>query len=235
MKTPFLLRPAFLLSALLHGGLVAYAALTAAAPSPRQPVESVVTAQFLPEPAWDEAPAPALPAELPPPVPDLTPPRPVDPVDAVPVPPEDDLLALAREEPPAPRGDDRVPLGLRVARSSRPASPVGTGASGPAGPSSPPAAPRTSGGRPSHPLSTNRPPSYPAAAERAGIEGTVWLLLVVGDDGSVTGVSVDRSAGSPLLDDEALSTARLWRFSPALKDGIAIPERILIPVRFRLR
>ncbi len=54
--------------------------------------------------------------------------------------------------------------------------------------------------------------TYPDAARRDGLEGTVWLRFRIAPDGSVEHVEVDRSSGHTLLDDAAVSAVR--RASP---------------------
>jgi len=50
--------------------------------------------------------------------------------------------------------------------------------------------------------------TYPDAARRDGLEGTVWLRFRIAADGSVQDVEVDRSSGHTLLDDAAISAVR---------------------------
>jgi protein TonB len=50
--------------------------------------------------------------------------------------------------------------------------------------------------------------TYPDAARRDGLEGTVWLRFRIGPDGSVEQVEVDRSSGHALLDDAAITAVR---------------------------
>jgi protein TonB len=80
-----------------------------------------------------------------------------------------------------------------------------------------------------------RPPSYPAAARRAGAEGRVVLRVLVGRDGSVVSVEVEISSGSPLLDDAAIAAVREWTFQPAQGEGGAVEAVLRVPFRFRLR
>ncbi len=50
--------------------------------------------------------------------------------------------------------------------------------------------------------------TYPDAARRGGLEGTVWLRFRIATDGSVEHVEVDRSSGHALLDDAAIQAVR---------------------------
>jgi protein TonB len=80
----------------------------------------------------------------------------------------------------------------------------------------------------------NPPPDYPRAARKRGQEGTVVLSLVIGADGSVQDVSVERSSGYPLLDQSAVKAIRRWHFHPATQGGKAISWNYLQPIKFSL-
>lgn len=78
-------------------------------------------------------------------------------------------------------------------------------------------------------------PDYPIQAVRAGIQGTVLLKVLVSASGQPTGVVVEHSSGSRLLDDAARRhVLAAWRFHPATRNGHAIEAWALVPVRFRL-
>jgi periplasmic protein TonB len=77
-------------------------------------------------------------------------------------------------------------------------------------------------------------PRYPAAARRAGEQGTVMLRVLVGRDGAPARVEIDRSSGSPHLDAAARETVKAWRFAPARRGGEAIESWVVVPVVFRL-
>lgn len=65
-------------------------------------------------------------------------------------------------------------------------------------------------------------PTYPAAALRAGQQGTVMLRVLVGTDGRPAEVSVQTSSGHRALDLAARSQVlRSWRFQPAMQNGQA--------------
>ncbi len=96
---------------------------------------------------------------------------------------------------------------------------------------------REAGGAPStteaklRPLPGNPQPRYPSLARRRGEEGRVLLRLTVNATGQVEAVSVARSSGHELLDQEAQRTVARWRFqSPPTERMVA-----QIPITFRLR
>ena len=81
----------------------------------------------------------------------------------------------------------------------------------------------------------NPRPSYPPSAFFAGIEGEVVLTVDVLASGSVGQVGVLESSGSEVLDKAALETVAKWQFEPARRQGIAIRQRVTIPINFSLR
>jgi periplasmic protein TonB len=79
-------------------------------------------------------------------------------------------------------------------------------------------------------------PQYTADAMRAKVQGSVWLECIVMPDGSVGDVKVTKSL-DPIfgLDQEAIKAARMWRFSPGMRQGQPVPVIITIELTFTLR
>lgn len=75
-------------------------------------------------------------------------------------------------------------------------------------------------------------PEYPETAARAEAEATVDVLVDVGADGEVSEVQVVRWAGFG-LDEATIATVRQIHFFPAMKNGAAIPMRVLLRYNFR--
>ena len=75
-------------------------------------------------------------------------------------------------------------------------------------------------------------PEYPPSAARAEVEATVDVLVDVGADGEVGEVQVTRWAGFG-LDETTVATVRQIHFFPAMKNGTAIPMRVLLRYNFR--
>lgn len=65
---------------------------------------------------------------------------------------------------------------------------------------------------------SSRPPRYPPDLRRAGISGSVTLLFVVEQDGSVRDVQVETS-DHRALERPALDAVRTWRFTPGERAG----------------
>ncbi len=75
---------------------------------------------------------------------------------------------------------------------------------------------------------------YPKEAIRQGVKGRVMVSFIIEKDGTVSGVTVERSA-HPLLDEEAvrvISASPKWK--PGEKNKKKVPVRITIPVYFEL-
>ena len=74
---------------------------------------------------------------------------------------------------------------------------------------------------------------YPDIARKAGVEGKVFVQLVVDEEGNVTDAAVKRGVGAG-LDEEALRVVRLSKFEPGLQHGNPVKVRLTIPIDFRL-
>ena len=75
-------------------------------------------------------------------------------------------------------------------------------------------------------------PEYPESAARAEAEGIVDVLVDVRADGEVAQVQIARWAGFG-LDQITVATVRKMHFFPAMKNGTAIPMRVLLRYNFR--
>lgn len=76
-------------------------------------------------------------------------------------------------------------------------------------------------------------PEYPPTAFTLGIEGTVDMDILIGEEGEVAHARVSHSI--PGLDEAALACVRDWRFKPARRGGRAVPVLAVAPVRFHRR
>ncbi|MGB3392083.1 MAG: energy transducer TonB [Stenotrophomonas sp.] len=78
-------------------------------------------------------------------------------------------------------------------------------------------------------------PAYPRDALLAGIQGTVTLRVLVGEDGTPLEVSIEHSSGNRSLDNAArMQVLRRWKFQPAIDNGRPVQAQGLIPVDFKL-
>jgi TonB family protein len=87
------------------------------------------------------------------------------------------------------------------------------------------------GFRPPRPYRRLRP-VYPESAAIADAEATVDVLVEIDTDGEVKRIEVVRWAGFG-LDEATGNTVRQLHFSPARRDGVAIPIRVLLRYNFR--
>ena len=79
-------------------------------------------------------------------------------------------------------------------------------------------------------------PQYTAEAMRAKVQGVVWVDAVVLADGTVGDVNITKSLDSTFgLDQEAIKTAKQWRFRPGTRLGEPVPVYITIELTFTLR
>jgi TonB family protein len=75
-------------------------------------------------------------------------------------------------------------------------------------------------------------PAYPDTAASAEAEAIVDVLVDLDASGEVTRVEVARWAGFG-LDQATVATVRQLHFFPAMRDGVAIPIRVLLRYNFR--
>jgi protein TonB len=79
-----------------------------------------------------------------------------------------------------------------------------------------------------------KPPVYPPRCLRLGIEGTVRLRVLVGEDGRPQDAAIGTSSGDTGLDQAALDAVRDWRFEPARRDGVPLRAWCIVPITFSL-
>ena len=76
------------------------------------------------------------------------------------------------------------------------------------------------------------PPTYPAIAKAARIQGTVVLKATIGKDGTIQDLTVE--SGPPMLQASALDAVRRWRYRPTVLDGVPVAVDTTIAVVFTL-
>ncbi|MFQ5606787.1 MAG: energy transducer TonB [Candidatus Zixiibacteriota bacterium] len=78
-------------------------------------------------------------------------------------------------------------------------------------------------------------PDYPRLARSAGIEGVVWVKVLVDTRGMVSGAFVAKSSGANVgFEEAALAAARLCRFSPAIQNGSPVAIWVTFAFKFEL-
>lgn len=82
---------------------------------------------------------------------------------------------------------------------------------------------------------SGKPPRYPLESRRNKEQGTVLLSLILGTDGTVEQISVNRSSGFPRLDNAALHAVRRWRWEPVIRSGAPVKVRGIVEIPFVLQ
>lgn len=77
-------------------------------------------------------------------------------------------------------------------------------------------------------------PKYPEIGRKAGMEGSVYLKLLLDTTGYVIDVKVVKSL-NPAFDGNAVKAARTWRFTPAKQRDKPVRVWLGYPVKFQLK
>jgi len=78
-------------------------------------------------------------------------------------------------------------------------------------------------------------PRYPESARRAGVQGVTTLRVHVLENGRVSEVLVEQSAGFRDLDQAAMEAVKKWLFEPARRGKDPVSVWVMLPVKFELR
>jgi TonB family protein len=76
-------------------------------------------------------------------------------------------------------------------------------------------------------------PDYPEIARRTGVEGTVWVKILVGKDGKARKAIVQKS-DSEILNEAAVNAALQWVFTPAMMNSGPVAVWASVPFKFKL-
>jgi periplasmic protein TonB len=77
-------------------------------------------------------------------------------------------------------------------------------------------------------------PKYPELAQRAGIEGNVWVKILVDKEGKPKKAVVVKS-DAQVFDNEAIEAAMATKFTPAVMNNGPVACWVVIPYRFKLK
>lgn len=78
-------------------------------------------------------------------------------------------------------------------------------------------------------------PVYPEKARVNGVEGTVWLNVLVNKEGIVIKTIVaKRTGGSEELEQAAIDAVKQWTFKPATVKARPVAIWVAIPFKFKL-
>lgn len=79
-------------------------------------------------------------------------------------------------------------------------------------------------------------PNYPKQARDRGQQGTVYVRILINDNGHVERAMLTRSSGSDALDGAAVQAVLQWLFSPAKDEqGQRVSCYINLPIKFDLQ
>ncbi len=77
--------------------------------------------------------------------------------------------------------------------------------------------------------------TYPEAASKMAIEGTVYITFVVDTDGSVTNIKVLRGVDD-VLDKEAIRViTKMPKWTPGMANGNKVKQFFTVPLQFKIR
>lgn len=77
-------------------------------------------------------------------------------------------------------------------------------------------------------------PVYPPELKRNRVQGTVNVVFIVDENGSVKRPSIEKSSNRE-FNENALKAVRQWKFEPGEKDGKKVKTRVRLPLSFTLR
>lgn len=75
---------------------------------------------------------------------------------------------------------------------------------------------------------------YPEIAKRAGIEGNVYVLALIDENGEVANARIIKGIGGG-CDEAALNAVKAVKFIPGKKDGKPVKVQVSIPIAFKLQ
>lgn len=184
---------------------------------PKEIFVSLITVDNTPEPT--------------PPEPQPTPPKPIPVVKKTVTPPP---VIPVINKMPSEQAITTPPVPPQPPVPPKPAvtPPTEPAPSAPAAPLPPPSQPKT--------VSTGveylhaPEPEYPPLARRMGEEGRVTLRVLVNENGRPTRVDVQKTSGSPRLDEAARQAVLRAMFKPHIEDGKATAVYAIVPITFHL-
>lgn len=75
---------------------------------------------------------------------------------------------------------------------------------------------------------------YPEIARRAGLEGTVYILAYLTEEGIVVKTEIAKGIGGG-CDEEAEKAVKETKFTPGRQRGKPVKVKVMIPVKFQLK
>lgn len=75
--------------------------------------------------------------------------------------------------------------------------------------------------------------SYPEMARKNGVEGKVYVLVMINEKGGVDDVKVIRGIGAG-CDEAAVRAVKECKFNPGKSKGAAVKVKLSLPISFKL-
>ncbi|MFA4936906.1 MAG: energy transducer TonB [Patescibacteria group bacterium] len=82
------------------------------------------------------------------------------------------------------------------------------------------------------PVKTQQP-AYPEIARRAGVEGTVWVKILIDKEGKAKKAVIIKS-DAEIFNEAAIQAALQWVFTPAMMNNGPVQVWAAVPFRFKL-
>lgn len=77
-------------------------------------------------------------------------------------------------------------------------------------------------------------PVYPSKLKKSGVQGRVWIMFIVDENGLTSKQRVTESPHDEFA-ESAIKAVRQWKFKPGKKEGKAVKTRVQIPLAFTLK
>jgi TonB family protein len=77
-------------------------------------------------------------------------------------------------------------------------------------------------------------PVYPEEARKAGIDGAVYVKVLIDENGEIIKTEITKSSGVASLDNSALESLKDAKFSAGKKDGKPVKVWITLPIKYAL-
>lgn len=74
---------------------------------------------------------------------------------------------------------------------------------------------------------------YPETAQKAGVQGKVYLLIYINENGGVDDVKILKGLGAG-CDEAAMQAVKETKFSPGKDNGVAVKVKLSLPITFKL-
>lgn len=88
--------------------------------------------------------------------------------------------------------------------------------------------------RPGPPVIFKTDPEYTEEARRGGLEGTVWISVIVDEQGTPTKMNLDGPFLDSGLTQNSLDAVKQWRFQPTMLNGQPTAVQVEVQVDFKL-